>query len=295
LAANALDEIAVRRIFAAKGRPAQNPLIVHVAEIADVARIAATWPEAAQRLAERFWPGPLTLVLPKRPEVPDVVTAGGPTIGVRIPAHPVARRLLQVAGVPLAAPSANRSGGLSPTTAEHVRRSLGDRVDLILDAGPTPVGLESTVLSLAESPPRLLRPGHITPAQIEAIIGPIQRGAVSTAGALPSPGLFARHYSPRTPTEVVEGSGAERVLVLTEAGQRVGWLARMARPTSERVVLHVMPDDPTEYGTRLYAALHDLDELGLDRIIVDLPPGTDEWLAIRDRLLRAATPASGVA
>jgi L-threonylcarbamoyladenylate synthase len=293
LGANALDEQPVRRVFAAKGRPPQNPLIVHIAGIDDVSRVTAAWPETAQQLAQRFWPGPLTLVLPKQPEVPDIVTAGGPTVAVRVPAHPVARRLLQIAAIPLAAPSANRSGELSPTTAEHVLRSLGDRVDLILDAGPTQVGLESTVLSLAESPPRLLRPGHITPAQIEAVIGPIQRGAgVMTKGALPSPGMLARHYSPRTPTEVIEGSGADRIRALIEAGQRVGWLTM--RSGNERAEMRVMPSDPGEYGARLYAVLHELDQLGLDRIVVDLPPATDEWLAVRDRLVRASAPASGL-
>jgi L-threonylcarbamoyladenylate synthase len=301
LGANALDTSAVARIFTAKGRPANNPLIVHVAEIADVLRVASGWPELASRLAERFWPGPLTLVLPRQAVVPDVVTAGGPTVAIRIPAHLVARKLLQLAGIPLAAPSANRSGELSPTTAEHVQRSLGDRVDMILDAGPTQVGLESTVLSLVESPPRLLRPGHITPAQIEAIIGLIQRPiAAPIAGPLPSPGLLARHYAPRTPTEVGEGSSVDRVRELVASGQRIGGVARPesskdvvsadATPfeDSGRATRRTMPIDPHEYGAQLYAVLHDLDQMGLDRIVVEMPPATDEWLAVRDRLRRAA-------
>ena len=164
----------------AKGRPAINPIIVHVASVDQVSQVVADWPETASRLAERFWPGPLTLVLPKAAAIPDIVTADGPTVGVRVPAHPVALALLRAAGVPLAAPSANRSTELSPTTAEHVGRSLDDRIDLILDAGPTTGGIESTVLDLTTDPPRLLRPGLVTPAMIEEVIGQGRRaGSVS--------------------------------------------------------------------------------------------------------------------
>ncbi len=159
LGANALDPNAVAGIFHAKGRPANNPVIVHVAEARDVLRVVADWPEIAERLAQRFWPGPLTLVLPKRAGVPDVVTAGGPTVAVRVPAHPVALALLRAVGVPIAAPSANRSTQLSPTRAEHVQRGLDGLIDLILDGGPTTGGLESTVLDVTTTPPRLLRPG----------------------------------------------------------------------------------------------------------------------------------------
>ena len=291
LGANALDADAVRRIFAAKGRPARNPLIVHVAEVATVAEVVAAWPEAAEQLARRFWPGPLTLVLPRNPEVADLVTAGGPTVAVRVPAHPVARRLIQLAGVPIAAPSANRSGEISPTTAEHVRRSLDGRIDLILDGGPTQVGLESTVLSLAESPPRMLRPGMITAEQIEAIVGPIQRPPDrADGGPLPSPGLLSRHYAPRTPTECVEGRGTLRVIELASAGLAVGWLTQedTAPMASHKVIARRMPARPAEYAAQLYATLHDLDAAGLDRIVVDLPPDGGEWLAVRDRLRRAA-------
>src|SRR5438128_2586209 len=175
LGANALDAAAVARVFEVKGRPPTNPLIVHVAGADQIAQVAADWPDVAARLAERFWPGPLTLVLPKRRELPDIVTAGGPTVAVRVPAHPVAQALLKEAGVPVAAPSANRSTGLSPTTAAHVLRGLADRIDLILDGGPTSGGIESTVLDVTTSPPRLLRPGLVTPAAIEAIVGPIAR------------------------------------------------------------------------------------------------------------------------
>ena len=175
LGANALDAAAVARIFAAKGRPANNPLIVHLADAAQVREIAADWPESASRLAERFWPGPLTLVLPRRDIVPDIVTARGPTVAVRVPAHPVAQALLRAAALPLAAPSANRSTELSPTRAEHVLRGLEGRIDLLLDGGPTAGGIESTVLDVTIMPPRLLRPGLIGVAQLEAVIGPLMR------------------------------------------------------------------------------------------------------------------------
>src|SRR5919199_1388466 len=168
LGANALDEGAVRKIFEAKGRPSYNPLIVHVSSAADVSRVAAAWPESAQRLAERFWPGPLTLVLPKRSEVPDAVTAGLGSVAVRVPAHPVALALLRAAGVPVAAPSANRSTEVSPTMAPHVEKSLGKRVALIVDGGPTTVGIESTVVDLSGERPVLLRPGAISGLELGA-------------------------------------------------------------------------------------------------------------------------------
>ncbi len=175
LGALALDAAAVGRIFAAKGRPANNPVIVHIAETEQVSRIAAEWPEVAERLARRFWPGPLTLIVPRNANVPDVTTAGGPTVAVRVPAHPVALALLRAVGAPVAAPSANRSSELSPTLAEHVLRGLDGRIDLVLDGGPTTGGIESTVLDVSTSPPRLLRPGLIGPAELEAMVGPISR------------------------------------------------------------------------------------------------------------------------
>jgi L-threonylcarbamoyladenylate synthase len=176
LGANALDPAAVAKIFAAKGRPATNPIIVHIATIDEASALAGAWPDVAQQLADRFWPGPLTLVLPKQAHVPDLVTAGGATVALRMPAHPVALALLRACGFPLAAPSANRSSELSPTLPEHVLRGLADRIDLLLDAGPTSGGLESTVLDLTTQPPRLLRPGLVTIAELEALLGPIVRG-----------------------------------------------------------------------------------------------------------------------
>ena len=286
LGANALDPLAVARIFVAKGRPVNNPIIVHVADLADLPRVVADWPRAAQKLAERFWPGPLTLVLPHAASIADGVTGGGPTVAVRMPAHPVALALIRAAGVPLAAPSANRSGELSPTSAKHVLRGMGGRIDMIVDGGPTQVGVESTVLDLSVSPPRLLRPGHITPAEIEAVIGRIGRaGVVPESKPLPSPGLLARHYAPRTPTECLAGSAA-RVAECLRQGEKIGWLTFEAQPELP-VMTVIMPDDPAAYAARVYAELHVLDELELDRIIVELPPDEECWLAVRDRLKRA--------
>ncbi len=198
LGANALDEAAVARIFEAKGRPATSPIIVHVSNMEMVHSVVAEWPPAADLLARRFWPGPLTLVLKKQAAVPTLVTAGLDTVGVRMPAHPVALALIETAQLPIAAPSANRFSQLSPTTAEHVRESLGDRVDYILDGGPCTVGIESTVLSLAGPVPVLLRPGGISRRQIEELIGPVTQQRQAAAEAHPSPGMHPRHYSPRT-------------------------------------------------------------------------------------------------
>jgi L-threonylcarbamoyladenylate synthase len=293
LGADALDAAAVERIFAAKGRPAHNPLIVHVAGAAGALAVAGEWPAAAARLAARFWPGPLTLVVPKAAAVPAIVTGGGPTVAVRVPAHPLALALLRAAAVPVAAPSANRSGQLSPTRAEHVLRGLAGRIDLVLDGGPTTGGLESTVLDVTSTPPRLLRPGLIGPAELEAVIGSVtcsHTAASETVGVLPSPGMLPRHYAPRTPLECVEGSGRDRVQELAAKGRPVGWLTLGppdgAPPPHTPVVS--LPVEPAGYAAGLYAALHALDELGLERIIVALPPDTAPWLAVRDRLRRAS-------
>lgn len=291
LGANALGADAVRQIFTAKGRPPTNPLIVHVDGEPLLHAVAATWPSSAAMLAERFWPGPLTLVLPKTAAVPDVVTAGGPTVAVRMPAHPVALGLIRAAGVPLAAPSANRSSELSPTRAEHVVAGLGGRIDLILDGGPTANGIESTVVSLAGDRPMLLRPGPIPTGELEAIIGPVERHSGSRpTGPLASPGLLARHYAPRTPIEVYADRSrlADRARKLDREGQRVGCVV-VGQGTGLPGVVVVMPADAPGYAARLYDELHELDRRELSRILVELPPEADEWLAVRDRLTRAAT------
>jgi L-threonylcarbamoyladenylate synthase len=291
LGANALDPAAVAGIFAAKGRPAGNPLIVHIPDIADARALVADWPSEAQLLAERFWPGPLTLVLPRQPCVPDAVTAGGSTVAVRVPAHPVALALLRACRLPLAAPSANRSTRLSPTQAEHVLDGLADRIDLLLDAGPTSGGIESTVIDLTIRPPRLLRPGLVTVTDLEAVVGRVNRlGPTSEEHPARSPGLLAKHYAPRTPLELVIGDGRLRVEDLARQGLRIGWVtSAICTATPSAAVRVSMPDDPAGYGVQLYAMLHKLDGQGLNRIVVELPPATDAWMAVHDRLRRAAT------
>lgn len=294
LGANALDEAAVHSIFAAKGRPANNPLIVHVADPRDVRELVADWPPAAERLAAVFWPGPLSLVLPKRPLVPDAVTAGAATVAVRMPDHRLALALIAAAGVPIAAPSANRSLAVSPTQAEHVLKGLAGRIDLLLDAGPTSGGLESTVLDLSRPRPRLLRPGLISAAAIEAVIGPLDRGELAPDPAAPlvSPGMLARHYAPRATLECVAADSAARVVELQSQGLHVGWmpLATDEVNTIAGVETIPMPLDPAAYASKLYAAMHMLDDRGVDRIVVELPPETPPWLAIHDRLRRAGAP-----
>lgn len=275
LGANALDPAAVARIYAAKGRPSTSPLIVHVADVAMARKVAAEWPEAAQRLAERFWPGPLTLVLAKQSVVPDSVTAGLGTVGVRQPAHPVALELIRQAGVPVAAPSANPFMGLSPTTAEHVRVGLGDAVDLVVDGGTCPVGIESTVLSLVGGRPVLLRPGMVSRAMLEEVIGPVElAGEAAEDEAHAAPGMHARHYAPRTP------------LRMGEPGTESGYLWHTAEGESEMAVR--LPAEAEGYAAGLYEALHLLDAAGLQEIVVEPVPEGVEWDGVRDRLARAA-------
>jgi L-threonylcarbamoyladenylate synthase len=278
LGANALDPAAVARIYEAKGRPASSPLIVHVAAIEMARGLAREWPVEANVLAGRYWPGPLTVVVAKRPIVPDIVTAGLGTVALRMPSHPVALELIRRAGVPIAAPSANRFMQLSPTTAEHVRASLGGKVDMVLDGGPCDVGIESTVVSLACDPPMLLRPGMISKEEIEqmlerrlAVAGPVE-------GAHPSPGMHERHYSPRTQVHLVRGDS------LPEGD---GAYLYLHRPLRAALVI-AMPDDASRYAQQLYDALHRADAASLQWIAVELPPETPEWLGILDRLRRAA-------
>ena len=275
LGANALDPAAVRKIYAAKGRPATSPLIVHVASVEMAKTIVSEWPEPAARLAARFWPGPLTLVLPKRPSVPDEVTAGLSTVGVRVPAHRLALELIETAGIPLAAPSANLFTHISPTEAEHVRQGLGSAVEIILDAGPTQVGIESTVLSLANGSANLLRPGMVTQTEIEEVIGTVGMWKAD-AGAHASPGLHPKHYSPST-----------RLLITADLppgrGAYLWWKTEQAAAVPVR-----MPRDPGLYAKELYSILHRLDREGLEYIAVEPLPDSVEWAGIRDRLTRAS-------
>lgn len=291
LGANALDAEAVARIYAVKGRPRTSPLIVHVASIDMAQSLVANWPEDANRLARRFWPGPLTLVLKKQlenqPAIPAIVTAGLPTVGLRMPAHPIALALICAAGVPLAAPSANRFAQLSPTTADHVRRSLGSDVDFILDGGPCQVGIESTVLSLTEPRPILFRPGGISRTELEAIVGPIasaqevQAGTLPT-GAHPAPGLHPRHYSPQSTLYLVSNGK------LPAHGQGI-YLQHASPPNRPDIKTIQMPTTAADYATDLYEKLHQADAANADWIAVDLPPNAPEWEAVQDRLRRAAS------
>jgi L-threonylcarbamoyladenylate synthase len=264
LGANALDARAVERIFAAKRRPHTSPLIVHVDTIEMARSLAREWPAAADALAARFWPGPLTLIVPKRPHVPDIVTAGLDTVGIRMPRHELALAIIRAAATPIAAPSANRFTELSPTEAEHVEESLGEDLDGVVAGGASEVGIESTVLSLA-GPPALLRPGVIPLPEIEALIGPVTVVTGSPDGPHPAPGMHLRHYSPHTPLHLGAAPAAGRGAWLRIEG-------RCAR----------------DFASALYARLHELDHAGLDWIAVELPPDTPEWAGVLDRLRRAA-------
>ena len=300
LAADALDADAVDRIFAAKGRPATNPLIVHVADAAMARSLAGAWPDSAEQVTARLWPGPVTVIVPRGQRIPASVTAGGPTVALRCPEHPLTRRLIATLGRPLAAPSANRSKQLSPTTAGHVLEGLGNRIDLILDGGPCGHGIESTVVDCTTDPPRILRPGPIGRGELEAALGRPVADAVdvrddnATAPAR-SPGTLARHYAPKTPLEV-SAAPAERVAALMQAGKRVAWLTSRTEDPAVRslaasrdLLVVPMPADPAAFATGLYATLHAIDRRSLDAIVVDAPPDTESWRAVTDRLSRAAT------
>jgi L-threonylcarbamoyladenylate synthase len=292
LGADALDPAAVRRIYEAKGRPAFNPIIVHVATTEAARRLSRRWPASATRLANQFWPGPLTLVLPKDVSVPDIVTAGLDAVGVRVPAHPVALALIRAADVPVAAPSANRFTQLSPTTAEHVARGLGDRVDVLLDGGSAHVGIESTVVDLTGPAPRLLRPGMISRSTLEAVIGPLALDEAEPSGDEPrrSPGQVERHYAPRAALELLSRAQLEALSGDREkAGSgHVGVIAiaDVRLPAGMHVVR--LPQDAEGYARELYSALHRLDDAGCVRIMVELPPDEPPWNAVHDRLRRAA-------
>ncbi|MCC7003921.1 MAG: threonylcarbamoyl-AMP synthase [Gemmatimonadaceae bacterium] len=274
LACNALDADAVRRVFAIKGRPANNPLIVHVASEAQARQVTSAWPESATVLAARFWPGPLTMVLPRAAVVPDVTAADLDTVAVRMPAHPVALELIRRAGVPLAAPSANPFMRLSPTRAEDVDPSIVSQVTMVLDGGPCDVGLESTVVDLSGTAPMVLRPGGIPRAALEAaLVGPWITERTETVTR--SPGMHPRHYAPRATI---------RLVASTPPGAAGLVFSAPANPQQIR-----MPSEPQAYGAMLYAALRRLDLLGVAEIFVVTPPSGDAWEAVHDRLRRAST------
>jgi L-threonylcarbamoyladenylate synthase len=290
LGGHALDPAAVARIFAAKGRPSSNPLIVHVSDADAAHALTAAWPDLAAAAAAAFWPGPLTLVLPRRAIVPDAVTAGLDTVAVRVPSHPVARAILAAAGVPVAAPSANRFTRLSPTTAEHVARGLAERVDLIIDGGATPLGIESTVLDVSGDPPVLLRPGVIGLAELESALGAVRvrTDSVPDGQAAPAPGMLGRHYSPAARLRIYgdPAEAARRTAAAQAEGLRVGAVGhRNVIDAADHPI--VLPAEPGAYARLLYAALHSLDDAGCDLILVEAVPEDGAWAAVADRLHRA--------
>lgn len=291
LGADATNAAAVRKIFAAKGRPMTNPLIVHVADQSVARRYVQSWPEAAERLAQHFWPGPLTLVLPKSASIVSEVTAGRETVGIRVPDHPLALQLLRAFDGPVAAPSANRANHISPTSAEDVRAELGDAVDLILDGGPCNVGIESTVLDLSSDKPCILRPGGASREQIEAIIGPVEmlNCSTGTETAAMSPGQQRRHYSPISPAVRFGRPQRNQILRRLQNGERIAVVLVGSESKVYSRSIRQMPDDPTKYARELYRTLRDLDQTRPDAIYLEMPPDEPRWAAVRDRLLRATS------
>jgi L-threonylcarbamoyladenylate synthase len=298
LGADARRSEAVRRIFAAKGRPATNPLIVHVADAGIARRYVTQWPVAAGKLAEAFWPGPLTLVLPKSDEVAPEVTGGLSTVGIRVPDHPLALALLERFDGPVAAPSANRANRVSPTTAAHVREELGNAVDVILVGGPCEVGIESTVLALTSDVPTILRPGGVSREQIERVVGAVRSAAGKSveAEAAPSPGMGSVHYAPKAPAYRFGSGELPAVRNWLSQPRRGPVTALLMGGTStageiEKAAGDVrivwMPATPEEYARRLYSALREADIPGAGGILVQIPPDGGEWVAIHDRLNRA--------
>ena len=295
LAANALDEKAVAKIFQVKGRPANNPIIVHVASNEMAKRCVTNWPPIADKLSRAFWPGPLTLVLPRAKEIPNIVTAGGATVGVRWPNHPFIQAVIRECDFPLAAPSANLSSRVSPTNLEHVRQQLGGKIPLIVDGGQSQVGIESTVLDLTVSPPRILRPGMIHAESLAAVCGEVtsDKWHVANEDILRSPGLLKKHYSPKA-----------KLLVLNwrdDADLKSKLVTRHLSPVTCHIIAHakipsgkhfagvsVIPHDAEAFARAIYAELHRCDEAGAEVIVVEAPPDLPEWAGISDRLRRAA-------
>lgn len=293
LGANALDAVAIAKIFAAKGRPSWDPLIVHVSDHEMLARLAISIIQA-EKLIQNFWPGPLTLLLSRTSQVPDAITAGRPLVGVRMPSHPLALALIRAAGVPIAAPSANRFGHTSPTTADHVLEDLDGRIDAVLDGGPTTVGVESTVLDPNQSPMLIYRPGAITPEMIEQVAGPVRifqpAASVKNPASLPSPGVGIRHYAPRAKLILVASEKELHAEEERHAGERIG--ALLPQGWTVKLSTKVFPwaswDDGEALAQRLFAGLRDLDTRGVTTILCPLPEASGVGLAIRDRLEKAA-------
>jgi len=313
LAANAFDEQAVAKIFAAKGRPSRNPIIVHVADLETARQCVSHWPELAEKLAKAFWPGPLTLVLPRSPKIPDTVTAGGETVGIRWPSHPLIQAVIRLCDFPLAAPSANPSNQISPTNASHVARGLGDRISLIIDGGQSQVGIESTVVDLTVQPPRLLRPGMIHAESLLAVTGELTLGFGDSEEVLRSPGLLKKHYSPKARLVTLSWKDeADLEFQISNLRSRKQWRDPGAALAASRSAVHpsvfanvhviahtriplgggfarvsVIPHDAEAFARAFYAELHQCDEAGADLIVVETLPEGAAWRAIADRLERA--------
>lgn len=292
LAANAYDETAVRKIFSAKGRPQDNPLIVHIADFQDIYALVAEVPEAAKKLADAFWPGPLTVILPKSDKIPDAVSAGLATVAVRYPAHPVAQAVIQACGVPLAAPSANRSGSPSPTNAKYVLDDMDGRIPLILDGGGSQVGVESTVVTLATEVPRVLRPGGVTVEQLREVLGEVEVDdavlhRLKAGETAASPGMKYKHYAPKADITIVRGSFSQfqefvkgkDAFVLVFAGEENAF---------DRAVTYGRADDDRAQANRLFDALRELDEQGAKTVYARCPALSGVGLAVYNRLIRAA-------
>jgi L-threonylcarbamoyladenylate synthase len=292
LAANALDAKSVARIYEVKGRPAHNPVIVHVASVEMARRCVTNWPGLAENLAKAFWPGPLTMVLPRAKQIPDIVTAGGETVGVRWPSHPFIQAVIRACDFPLAAPSANLSNQISPTNAEHVAKQL--KISLIVDGGQAQVGIESTVIDLTVNPPRLLRPGMIHEQALMAVTGELPLSGGQSGEVLKSPGQLTKHYAPKAKLMVLKWrderdlksqisnfkckTAVQHVIAHTNIPSQSGFSS-----------VSVIPHDAEAFARALYGELHRCDELGAELIIVEAPPETSEWRAIADRLKRASS------
>ncbi|MEO5804545.1 MAG: L-threonylcarbamoyladenylate synthase [Verrucomicrobiota bacterium] len=303
LAANAFDQKAVEKIFVAKGRPAQNPIIVHVASLEMARRCVSHWPELAEKLAKAFWPGPLTLVLPRAERIPNSVTAGGETVGVRWPSHPFIQAVIRACDFPLAAPSANISNQLSPTSAEHVRKSLGNKISLIIDGGQSQVGIESTVVDVTVKPPCLLRPGMIHAESLLAVTGELTLGFGHSEEVLRSPGLLKKHYSPNAKLVILSWRDELNLesQILNFISKNLKFKTQNLKLFDIHVIAHtqipltqkwgrvsVIPHDAEAFARAIYAELHQCDAAGAELIVVENLPNTEPWRAVRDRLNRAA-------
>jgi L-threonylcarbamoyladenylate synthase len=287
LGADASNAGAVRKIFQAKGRPADHPLIVHLSNAKQVAQWVRAIPPAAELLMQKFWPGPLTLIFERAPNVLDEVTGGQDTVGLRVPSHPMAQQLLRAFNGGIAAPSANRFGRISPTTAAHVREELGDAIELVLDGGPCDVGIESTIIDVSTGVARLLRPGGIARDALETVL---HASVVQASGDAPrASGTLAAHYAPSARMLLVRPEALEQYTRDHQHDTGVAVLARCTQPSDLRAVhWHVAPSDARAYAHDLYATLRELDAQGCGLLIVEAPPATPEWEAVHDRLRRAA-------